>query len=450
VTEWNDAADPEFAALLASYDEALAEGRVPCSETVPERVRQAQRCLDLLERVWPRATGVISPNVPAPPLELGRFSILRELGRGGYGIVYLAFDPTLNRNVALKVPRPEALLTPALRQRFLREARAAAALDHPGIVPVHDAGESGAVCYIASAYCGGPTLAHWLRTRTELVPARAAAQLVADLADAVQHAHDRGVLHRDLKTNNVLLEATSGGTSGHRLGTPRLTDFGLAKIVGEDADDTRTGAILGTPAYMAPEQAESRFNDIGPHTDVYALGAILYELLTDRPPFKATSALETLEQVRLQEPVPPSKLHPRLPRDLETICLKCLAKDPRRRYPSARELADDLGRFLRHEPIRARPPTLVTRVTLWARRPERIRDAEIYLKGVTFLMLTMSWMIILSVFVFRVIPVEHPAEGWAYIVRLHIVYYVPLALTASRVTSGRAWPLWIGFVLMIY
>jgi WD40 repeat protein/serine/threonine protein kinase len=316
--------------------------------------------------------------------QLGRFEIERELGRGGCGVVFLAYDPELRREVALKVPRPEVLATSELRERFRREARAAAGLDHPNLVPVYEAGEVGAVCYIASAYCPGITLAQWLRQQSEPLSFHEAATLVATLADAVDHAHTRGVLHRDLKPSNVLLQIADWRLQTENQQTPasgqsailslqsvipKISDFGLAKLVeGDTGHETRTGALLGTPAYMAPEQAEGKIRAIGPATDVYALGTILYELLTGRLPFRGESDLDTLEQVRSQEPMAPSRLRARLPQDLTTICLKCLEKDPHRRYASAADLATDLQRFLRGEPIRARRAGVWEHGIKWARR----------------------------------------------------------------------------------
>ena len=386
-----------FASWLAACDDALAAGaptlppeldEVP-AELRPRLNRQVAWCR-LVRQLWPladtldgstrppsgRSPSAEGPAEDEPLSQLGRFLIRRELGRGAYGVVFLAYDPQLRRDVALKVPRPEALLTPELRARFRHEAQAAAGLDHPNLVPVFDAGEEGSICYIASAYCPGTTLAAWLKRRERPVPIRTAARLVATLAAAVEHAHRKGVLHRDLKPSNVILTTPAGpdAASDDLDLAPRVTDFGLAKLLecGPEAaptvDQTRSGAILGTPAYMAPEQAGGQSRSVGPPADVYALGVILYEVLTGRAPFQAETPLDTLLLVRTQSPVPPGRLRPGIPRDLETICLKCLNKDPHRRYAAAGALAEDLERFLAGQPIRARPTPAWERAWKWARR----------------------------------------------------------------------------------
>jgi WD40 repeat protein len=371
-----DAGDEDWLGLLAACDDLLARGGLPEALSrlgVPGRLPpQWRNDLAFLQRL--RQT-LGRPSSPAPPSEhpgdlparltlstLGRFQIRQELGRGSFGVVFLAHDPLLGRAVALKVPRAEVLLTSELRERFRREARAAAALDHPHLVPVYEVGEAGAACFLVSAYCPGSNLAQWLRQRTEPVPFAQAASLLATVAEAVQHAHDRGVIHRDLKPSNILLDAA---------GQPHVTDFGLARFLDGLPEDesgrypTRTGIIVGTAPYMAPEQAGGKSRLVGPAADVYGLGAILYELLTGRAPFQGESELDTLQQVQSAEPVPPSRLRLRCPRDLEVICLKCLEKDPGRRYASAGALAEDLRRFLAGEPIRARPVGTAER--LWRR-----------------------------------------------------------------------------------
>jgi tetratricopeptide (TPR) repeat protein len=422
--EQADSEELQFSELLAACDDALAQGNSVepiCREQAPTELR------DELEREveWCRLVRRLLPGTETPaqfssvstlsspgqpnvasggaaqgafhtPLttDLGRFQIRRELGRGGFGVVFLAFDPKLGREVALKVPRPEAIIHPELRARFQHEARAAAALDHPNLVPVYEAGEDGAVCYIASAYCPGITLARWLRERTEPVPIELAARLVATLSDAVEHAHRRGILHRDLKPSNVMLSPKEAGCvagppltredaqSMARTGNapygdidfvPRIMDFGLAKYLEGASSNTlehatHSGAIVGTPSYMAPEQAGARKKAVGPVADVYALGAILYEVLTGRPPFAADTIAETLLLVRTEEPLAPAKLRRGIPRDLETICLTCLHKDADKRYPTAAVLGEDLRRFLAREPITARRASRWERTVKWARR----------------------------------------------------------------------------------
>ncbi len=381
--------DDALAPLVAACDDALARGAGTLSldeSAVPAELRpRVQNVVawcrlvrELLPRGGPPGSGPTLPALPppaaAPPSRIGRFLIRRELGHGTFGVVFLAHDPDLARPVAVKVPRAEALVSPGLRARFRQEARAAAGLEHPNLVPVYEAGEDGPVCYIVSAYCPGVTLAAWLKEQTEPVPYRTAARLVATLAEAMEHAHRRGILHRDLKPGNILLEPLAGGPGGDGLDfVPRITDFGLARYLagqaeaGEAGCQTGTGAIVGTPQYMAPEQAGAA-KEIGPAADVYALGAILYELLTGRPPLQADSSVETLVLVRTQEPLPPSRLRPRLPRDLETVCLKCLRKEPHQRYASAGALAEDLHRYLGGEPVRARRVGRLGRFVRWCRR----------------------------------------------------------------------------------
>jgi WD40 repeat protein/serine/threonine protein kinase len=326
----------------------------------------------------PRARQTYDRDVPSPsiqgfPAQIGPFRLIRVLGAGGSSIVYLAEDQRLRRQVALKIPRPETLGSAVLRRRFLREAKAAAGLDHPNLVPVYESGEAGLFCWIASVYCEGPTLAAWLRTRSEPVPAADAAALVAALASAVQHAHEHGILHRDIKPANVLLAACGVATPQAAQWIPKLTDFGLAKLFEPDAhtepgEATRSGAVLGTPMYMAPEQAQGRTTEIGPATDVYALGVMLYEILTGRPPFRGGTDLDTLRLVLQEEPEAPRRVRGDLPRDLEAICLKCLEKEPSRRYPSALALADDLRRFLDGKQTLVRPLSVWARGARWARR----------------------------------------------------------------------------------
>jgi serine/threonine protein kinase len=303
---------------------------------------------------------------------VGRFEIERLLGTGGVGLVYLARDSQLGRRVALKVPRLETLVNDDLRERFLREADAAARLSHPNIVGVLESGQDESLCYIAVEYCEGPSLAEWCQQRKVAVPVMMAARMVRDLSDAVQHAHGRGVLHRDIKPGNVMLVSSveSGELSSiHETNIrPRLTDFGMAKVLELQSDDTRTGATIGTPAYMSPEQAAGKVREIDSRTDVYALGAILYELLSGHPPHQGVSPVDTLRRVLDEDILSLRSQRIDVPRDLEAICLKCLAKKPVDRYQTAQQLADDLNRFLGGETVSARAPNGIESFIRWARR----------------------------------------------------------------------------------
>jgi WD40 repeat protein len=308
---------------------------------------------DLVTTVTETASG--AGGMPWP--DLPGYEILGQLGRGGMGVVYQAREVRLKRVVALKTLLPGSLDSPELVARFQSEAEAVARLQHPNVVQVHAVGTHLGWPYLVMEFVAGGSLA--ARLDGTPWPPRRAAELAEAIARGVERIHAAGVIHRDLKPGNILLDAE---------GTPKLGDFGLAKIPAEDPGLTRTGAILGSPSYMAPEQAEGDGARVGPSADVYALGAIFYELLTGRPPFRAPSALETLRQVQGAEPVAPSGLVPGLPRDAETIALKCLRKEPARRYDSAAELADDLRRFLDRRPIRARPVSAAERAWRLVRR----------------------------------------------------------------------------------
>ncbi len=309
---------------------------------------------------------------------IGRYRIIEQIGRGGHGIVLKALDLELNRTVALKIPRVDMALKPEMRARFGREARAAAALDHPNIVGVYDCGHDQGLDFLAVQFVDGEDLGSFLAKGNRLDPP-SVARLVSQLADAVEHAHQRGVLHRDLKPTNILLEPTSdveATTTGTRAETripgldfvPRITDFGLASIQDDTQDFTQTGSVVGTPAYMSPEQASCRRELFGTPTDVYGLGTVLYQLLTGIPPFRGETVLETVRAVAERDPTAPCDIDPDVPRDLESICLKCLEKDPARRYPTARELQADVNRFLDGRPVLARPVTRWNRTVRWVKR----------------------------------------------------------------------------------
>jgi tetratricopeptide (TPR) repeat protein len=305
------------------------------------------------------------------------FEIVDILGRGAMGVVYKARQVSLNRLVALKMILSGGHASEAEVERFRVEAEAAARLQHPHIVQVYGFGVHEGRPYLWLEFVNGDSLQKTAAGVPQ--PVVAAARLVQQLAQAMECAHQQGIVHRDLKPANVLLAAKPPAAEYIPSAKPpaaeyipKITDFGLAKRLEDESSQTRTGSILGTPSYMAPEQAEGRSREVSPLADVYALGAILYELITGRPPFRGPSVLETLEQVRTQEPVPPSRLLPRVPHDLETICLKCLQKEPHKRYASAATLAEDLRRFVAGEPIRARPVSTAERLWRWSRRNPRV------------------------------------------------------------------------------
>jgi tetratricopeptide (TPR) repeat protein len=323
--------------------------------------------------------------VAVPPCVPG-YEILGELGGGGMGIVYKARQSGLNRLVALKMMRREFGASAEAVNRFRIEAEAVARLQHPNIVAIHEIGAADGGPYLSLELVSGPSLAQ--RLAGAPLPPRQAAEITRVLARAIHFAHQHGVLHRDLKPSNILLQGSGVGGQGagirdqeSGLGNeaaaslrpdpwplaPKITDFGLAKLLGQEAGLTQTGLALGTPSYMAPEQAQAQTQKLGPATDVYALGAVLYEMLTGRPPFRAATPLETLKLVVESEPVRPAQLQPQTPRDLDTICLKCLQKDPQRRYLSAADLADDCAAYLLGQPIKARPVGPLERGWKWVR-----------------------------------------------------------------------------------
>ena len=300
---------------------------------------------------------------PAPagwPAVAG-FEILEELGRGGMGVVYKARQINLGRLVALKMVLAGAHAGPHALARFHKEAQAVASLQHPNIVQIHDVGQAGGLPYLSLEFIDGGSLAQQINGRPQNITE--AAWTIRTLARAIHAAHRQGIVHRDLKPANILRTAD---------GRLKITDFGLARRLDDDSHQTLTGTVVGTPDYMAPEQARGHGHDAGPLVDQHALGAILYELLTGRPPFRGATPFDTMEHVRTQESVPPTRLQPKVPRDLETICLKCLQKEPHRRYADANALADDLDRFLEGRAVLARPISAVERLGRWCRGNRRV------------------------------------------------------------------------------
>lgn len=330
------------------------------------------------------------PEIPEPitwttenacPLIPG-YEILREVGRGGMGVVYKAREHKLNRIVALKMILNGRFSSSDHLARFRTETQAVAHLQHPNIVQIHQVGEFEGTPYCAFEFMEGGSLS--MKVSRNPQPPRVAAELVEALARAIHSAHSRGIVHRDLKPDNILLTAD---------GTPKVSDFGLAKRMESESGQTQTGAILGTPNYMAPEQAAGNTRHVGPAADVWSLGAILYYMLTGQPPFQGDTVIDTLDLVRSDDPIPPSRTRPELSCDLETICLKCLEKAPANRYDSAKTLADDLRRFLDHEPIQARPVSTVERIVRKIkRRPMTVALVGLLIVVMTLLAFSLVWL----------------------------------------------------------
>src|SRR6266496_4337596 len=306
--------------------------------------------------------------------DVGNYELLEEIGRGAQGVVYRARQKSLNRIVALKIIGLGHWATRAHVRRFRLEAEAAAKLDHPFIVPIHEIGESNGSCYFSMQLVEGGQLDEVLKRQSRSFGIRQAAELIAKLALTVHHAHERGILHRDIKPGNILLDAK---------GDRHLTDFGLARLVETESTVTRTTEAWGTPSYMAPEQARGDNEQLTSATVVYGLGAVFYQLLTGHPPFAGGTTYDTIKLLLDTEPRPPRLINPKIERDLSTICLKCLEKEPQRRYSSALGLAEDLERWLRHEPIGARHSGVFTRSQKWIRRNSK--TAALWVISLAFL-----------------------------------------------------------------
>jgi TolB-like protein len=332
-----------------------------CGATIPPDSPQQSCGACLLETALgsdEAVAGVDDPGRPIPMLmDFGDYELLEQIGRGGQGVVFRARQKSLNRAVALKVINLGQWASKVHLKRFRLEAEAAARLEHPGIVPIHEVGERDGSCYFSMKFVEGGQLDEVAKRKP--MPPRRAAELSAKVARTVHYAHEHGILHRDIKPGNILLDAN---------GEPHLTDFGLARLVESESSVTQTLDVLGTPSYMAPEQAVGNNAAVSSATDVYGLGAVLYQLLTGQPPFAGGTTYETIKLLEDTEPRPPRLLNPKIDRDLSTICLKCLEKDPKRRYSSALALAEDLERWLKHEPIAARRVGPLIRGRKWVRR----------------------------------------------------------------------------------
>ena len=413
--------------VLDSYLAQLQSGEKPDRDAIVRehpQLASALDCLEALEQLAPPArkaptvTGIdldTSPSLGELPRDFGPYELIREIGRGGMGVVYEARQKGLDRSVAVKMILAGHLASPELVRRFQIEAKAAARLRHSNIVHIHDVGQFNGQDFFTMEYIAGQSLAE--RIKQGPIDANVAARLVATVARAVEHLHQQGIVHRDLKPSNILLDAE---------GQPYVTDFGLAKVFSEGVDLTATGVVAGTPSYMAPEQASPRRAEITQATDVYSLGAILYELLTSEPPFRAETAFDTLVAVLSGDPSMPRSIDPRIPRGLELICLKCLAKEPRKRYESAAALADELDRFALGEVLAVRPPTLAQRCWNWVRRQPALAS-RIGALGVFYGVETINYC------------VGTDSGGFYFRVALVVAVWIAASIVCQRLLESRRW-----------
>lgn len=439
----DDELDPE---ILDQFVRQIQAGEAPDRDSVlaehPE-VAELLDCLEGLERLAPERSGVTfdsaSNELTSPfPMgtqsggsssfsqfdsDLGDYELLEIIGRGGMGVVFRARQKKLDRTVAVKMIQAPHGATDEQLRRFRNETKAAAALSHPNIIRVFDAGESNGQLYFAMQLIEGMSLSE--RIQKGPLEEEEAVRLVCKVARAVQHLHDSGIIHRDLKPSNILLDDE---------GRPYVTDFGLAKLTDTDGEKTQTGVIAGTPSYMAPEQASQGRHPVGPAVDVYSLGAILYELLTGRPPFREDSPLDTILRVLDGDPTPPRRIRPQISVDVEDICLRCLEKSPRDRYASAADLAEDLQRHLRGEPVETDPLRGVGRIWRWVRREPALAMRVFALLGF-FLVQQFNYYVFGS-----------SDETFHTRVTIILPVWVLLSIAAQRLIRYENWRMIAGFV----
>ena len=446
--------------LLLHWEELREQGTRISPETLcrecPELLGEVSEKVGILEAMY-RVPNGVGPEPRAPSGDrsdaalhrVDGYDLIEVIGRGGMGVVYQARQVNLDRLVALKMILSGTHASASELARFQAEAEAVARLEHPNIIQIYEVGNQADRPYLVLEWADGGNLAQHLEGNP--LPGRTAAALLLPLAQATAYAHARGIVHRDLKPANILLRRPEGGSGAdgpNPSPIPKIADFGLAKRLDVDQGNTRTGAVLGTPSYMAPEQASGRTQDIGPLTDVYALGAILYELLTGRPPFAGSTMMETLEQVRDHEPVPPSRLQPTVAHDLEVICLKCLQKAPGDRYSSAAALASDIQAYLADEPIQARSMTALEQLA----RVIRHHSLDERIGPVSTTMFTLSPVIFLAHL--AIYGIFHASPRFPQIITLTttlLIIFSPVGILAmhpaifrlfSRQLRRRLWNVW--------
>ena len=416
------------------------------TEGDPELAKLVARLDNLMP--FQTAAPLASYKLKEAGLRIGHYLIEQAIGSGGFGVVYRAQDLQLDRTVALKVPRPEVLVNSEKLRRFRSEATLAAKLHHPLIVPIYEANLDSSTPYIASAFCDGPNLMQWIeQNNARKIEQKTAARLVAQVAQAVGHAHQHGIVHRDLKPANIMLvpavekiTQADANDSAEPIDeksldyfSPRVTDFGLARLQQQAIRETTSSLLLGSPSYMSPEQAEGHLDEVGPRSDIFSLGAVLYELLTGVAPFEAESYPGVLQRLRDDLPVSISKQRPDVHRDLETICLKCLEKLPSDRFESCDELASELTRYVTGQPIVSSRPSWLRQVRNWTLKPARVRETMMAVIAISGLRV---------IFAFAALPMILLSENdvtskdiW-YAILIHLVMTTPIefgiAVAAQR------------------
>ena len=441
------------------------DGAIDRSTSVPEIDSSSKDADKALAKRLDQLLAETPSESPAWPMghSVAQYELQGILGSGSFGIVYRALDQVLNRTVALKLPRWNVLLDSEKYQRFATEATLAASLQHPGIVPIYEAVLEGPTPFIASAFCDGPDLAEWIAQQNKHTAWQKAALLIAEIADAVDYAHQQGVHHRDLKPANILLvprtEKSSEAHLNFRAGSdirfelefsPVVTDFGLAKRSDPMLVDTRSSAMLGTPLYMAPEQLERGDEaQLTAATDVYSLGVILFELLCLEVPIKGLNYVEVLDNIRMQQPERLRKFRPEAPRDLEKICSKCLEKNPNSRYPRAADLANDLRRSVNGQPILAKSPKIFERIRYWCTRPARIANAGWF--AIVSHLVLIVWVVVGVM----LLPFKFELSTSQWVSQLNEVVWLicfsiaPILILGWLVLQRRRWAIYLGLLLTL-